>query len=267
MVSEPGFDNLYLNAGKVSLFFGNTLISPIPSWSFEGDQAEAKLGYSLTSVNHNDDIYDDVLLSQPFYDNGQTDEGRVLLFNGNESVFPAIPSWINESNLANAQYGFSMASAGDLNNDGYGDFAIGGIYNEFDKTDEGTVDLFYGTHYGAGMVKNAVIKGGQTSSKFGYSTASAGDVNGDGNDELLIGAPLFDNGLTDQGLISVLYGDTSTCIYDFNFLSLSTDETNAHIVFDDKAVTRRYDIRWKTFYDINWQYEALIQLDQLTFRV
>jgi hypothetical protein len=256
MVSEPGFDNLYLNAGKVSLFFGNTLISPIPSWSFEGDQAEAKLGYSLTSVNHNDDIYDDILLSQPFYDNGQTDEGRVLLFNGNESVFPAIPSWINESNLANAQYGFSMASAGDLNNDGYGDFAIGGIYNEFDKTDEGTVDLFYGTHYGAGMVKNAVIKGGQTSSKFGYSTASAGDVNGDGNDELLIGAPLFDNGLTDQGLISVLYGDTSTCIYDFNFLSLSTDETNAHIVFDDKAVTRRYDIRWKTFYDINWQYDS-----------
>src|SRR5206468_3424781 len=55
-----------------------------PAWTAEGNQASAELGFSVaTAGDVNGDGYSEVIVGAPFYDNGQTDEGRAFLYFGN----------------------------------------------------------------------------------------------------------------------------------------------------------------------------------------
>jgi hypothetical protein len=64
----------------------------------------------------------------------------------------------------------------------------------------------------AGAVPGAVITGPADGSETGYSVSSAGDFNGDGFSDILIGSPDFSSGLAsnDQGEVTLLYGASST---------------------------------------------------------
>ena len=109
---------------------------------------------------------------------------------------------------ANAQLGFSVASAGDLNGDGIDDLILGGPPNA------GQVWIIYGS--GGGFPANfdvntlngangfTVTGINSSSDNFGYSVASAGDINNDGFDDLIIGARLA--GSPDPGAAWVIYG-------------------------------------------------------------
>jgi hypothetical protein len=48
--------------------------------------------------------------------------------------------------------------------------------------------------------------GGQASAFFGSSVATAGDVNGDGYSDVLVGAPQYDNGQANEGRVYLYYG-------------------------------------------------------------
>ena len=50
---------------------------------------------------------------------------------------------------------------------------------------------------------------GQALSEFGYSVATAGDVNGDGFSDVIVGAPSYDNGESDEGAAFVYHGSGS----------------------------------------------------------
>src|SRR5688572_31195204 len=47
------------------------------------------------------------------------------------------------------------------------------------------------------------------SSDLGFAAASAGDVNGDGYDDVIVGAPTYDEGLVDAGKVWVYHGSPS----------------------------------------------------------
>jgi hypothetical protein len=79
----------------------------------------------------------------PYYDNGQTDEGRALIYLGGNTGVIASPSWTGESNQASARFGAS-AAAGDVNGDGYADLVAGAPYYDDGQTDEGIAYLYYG---------------------------------------------------------------------------------------------------------------------------
>ena len=98
----------------------------IADWTYEGGQTESKLGYSVSDAGDiNQDGFHDVIVGQPLYDNGSTDEGRILLFNGNNTGLNLIPNWTSEPNIISAQYGFSVKDIGDINGDDYPDFMTG----------------------------------------------------------------------------------------------------------------------------------------------
>lgn len=220
-VNGDGYDDVVVNAilydngetdeGRVYLYLGNSMgLSSVPAWTAEGNQASARFGESVTSAGDvNGDGYDDVILGVTEYDNGETNEGRVCVYFGSSSGLPASPSWTVEANQAFAVLGVSVSSAGDVNNDGYDDIIAGAIGYDLGETDEGTVSLYLGSASGLPSSPSWVAEGNLAGLGFGNSVSSAGDVNSDGCDDIVIGAPLYDGSEINEGRAYLYSGSPS----------------------------------------------------------
>ena len=124
-----------------------------------------------------------------------------------EWVLPQVPlpDGILESNhvwsgsFDSAMFGYRVADAGDVNGDGFSDIVVGaygwdvpgGLF------DEGAAFVFLGGPDGIvgtdPSTANAVLLGDQAGTEFGWSVAGAGDVNGDGFDDIIVGAHHYDS--------------------------------------------------------------------------
>lgn len=104
--------------------------------------------------------------------------------------------------------GESLAGVGDLDGDGIADLAVGrpGADNFM-----GRVDLWSGAS-GTLLFSHS---GDNAFDRFGDALSAAGDVNGDGTPDLLVGAPLADGPAGSQGLVSVLSGVDGSLISQF----------------------------------------------------
>jgi hypothetical protein len=104
-------------------------------------------------------------------------------------ALPAAADWNVESNQTDAQMGFAVASAGDVNSDGYSDVIVGApTYGN------GQVFVYYGSATGLSATASWMQTISQSGARFGAAVAGAGDVNGDGYADVIIGAPNYANG-------------------------------------------------------------------------
>jgi len=208
-VDGDGFSDLLVGsygaisqAGKAYVWrcSGGDDPSITPAWHGEGDQLSSSYGVSVASAGDvNGDGYSDVIVGQYLYDNGDTDEGRALLYLGSASGLSTTPVWSVEGNHLVAEVGLSVASAGDVNGDGYADV----ILNDFFSTGGG-VRAFYGSPTGLPLTPSWSAAGG--GGGFGTSVASAGDVNGDGYSDVIVGAPYFTGDQSVEGAALVYLG-------------------------------------------------------------
>jgi hypothetical protein len=183
------------------------------TWSFEGDQASAHVGLAVATAGDVDgDGFSDVILGSASYDNGQVNEGKVFVFCGSPAGLPSVPTWTAEGNRDFVGLGFSVATAGDVNGDGYSEILVGAPEYSVFAAEAGAAFLWYGAHVGLGPLgtpENADWKvyPRTAGEMLGYSLASAGDVNADGCAEVLIGVPGSDVPYSDNGRVDVYWGD------------------------------------------------------------
>ena len=124
---------------------------------------------------------------------------------GSASGFGDSAAWTAESDQAGAHFGYSVATAGDVNGDGYSDVIVGAPDYDNGQIDEGRAFVYYGS---AGGPAARRLDGRERPGRrrFGYSVATAGDVNGDGYSDVIVGATDYDNGQADEGRAYVYHG-------------------------------------------------------------
>ncbi len=208
IIGARQFSNGQNYEGRATVHLGSaTGPAAAPSWSMEGNQADANFGHVVASAGDvNGDGYGDVIIGAPYYDNGQVDEGRAYVFLGSPAGLSAAPAWTFESDRTGARLGWSVASAGDVNGDGYGDVIVGAYMYDATVAAEGRCFLFLGSATGLSTTPAWVRDGGQIYGFFGIAVALAGDVNGDGLDDVIVGADLYDNTFSTEGAAFLFLG-------------------------------------------------------------
>jgi hypothetical protein len=158
---------------------GTTLVGEIGSTSF---------GFSVARAGDvNRDGLADVVVGAEAYNRGQ---GRAYVFYGTRTGLGTTVAASNAGLVLTGEtifsgFGYSVAGAGDVNRDGYADILVGAYaYNGF----QGRAYLFMGSSTGTSPTPASILTGQTPLSNFGSSVAGAGDVNGDGYADVLIGA-------------------------------------------------------------------------------
>ncbi len=204
-------DQLVLSVQDENAVYPVTIdpISSTADLELAGSQPGESFGYSVaTAGDVNGDGYSDIIVGAPYWDLPSTDAGRAMIFLGSATGIASTPVWTVQGTVANAQFGFSVSSAGDLNGDGISDVVVGAP----GQGGHGAAFAYFGSApSGPGTVVAVVWTGDmQAACEFGHAVALAGDVNGDGYSDVLVGAPLYDvppSGLN-QGRAYCYHGNT-----------------------------------------------------------
>ncbi|MCD4656130.1 MAG: choice-of-anchor D domain-containing protein [Planctomycetes bacterium] len=210
-------------SGCVFIFFGKQNWNPRIDASnadvkLIGDDTGDHFGVSVSSagdVNH--DGYDDVIVGADEDDDGGGNSGCAFIFFGSSNPSSVIDASNADVKLiggdANDQFGISVSSAGDVNNDGYDDVIVGAHYDEEGGYQSGSAFIFFGRYNWTTVVdaSNANVKliGADADDQFGENVSNAGDVNGDGYDDVIVGAKYDSDNGTCSGCAFIFFGSFS----------------------------------------------------------
>ena len=182
--------------GRVYIFFGGASMDNIPDAAITGEAAGNQFGYSVSAAGDvNGDGFSDVLAGAWGYG---TNTGRAYLYDYFMKGI-IIPEISMTGEAVNNYFGTSVATAGDVNGDGYSDVIVGASGY---STSTGRAYIFYG---GSTMnnTPDVTMTGEAINNYFGISVASAGDVNGDGYSDVIVGAKGYTSG---TGRAYIFYG-------------------------------------------------------------
>jgi hypothetical protein len=207
IVGARDYDSGQTDEGRAYVYHGSAAgLSLTPDWTAESDQAGAWFGWSVSSGDVNGDGYSDVVVGAPYYDNGQTDQGRVYVYHGSVTGLSLTPDWTAESDQEDPWFGWSVSATGDVNGDGYSDVVVGACHYDNGQTDEGRAYVYHGSATGLSLTPDWTAESDQAGAAFGNWLSAAGDVNGDGYSDVIVGAPYYDNGQIDEGRAYVYHG-------------------------------------------------------------
>ena len=242
-----GAGNLTQSAGEAYVVFGGaswfggslnlgTIANGTGGFVLSGAEFYDFAGFSVASAGDiNGDGFDDLLIGAPAADttgNARAEAGETYVLFGKAGGFAAQRDLTTIANGTAGfvilgqelgdQSGFSVASAGDINGDGFADMIIGARNGDGAgnlKNGAGESYVVFGQAAGFGATVDLttiaagtggfVIQGIDTGDESGFSVASAGDINGDGFDDLLVGARYgdrADNAAGSAGETYVIFG-------------------------------------------------------------
>lgn len=183
-------------AGKAYAYYGSPQGLRPSAWSSLGSEAMAQWsvrGYGIGDVDG--DGRTELLISEPGADEGH---GRVKILGAPH--FDALRVLSGRA-LGLNDFGRAAGPAGDLNGDGYMDVVAAGR-----RADAGSVYVWFGGPQGLPSEPGLRVQAADSKSGYGAWVAPAGDLDGDGKDDLVISAELESEPLALAGRVYVLYG-------------------------------------------------------------
>ena len=188
-----------------------SLNSGTADWIATGETSSGRFGWSVsTAGDTNNDSYDDVVVGAESYN---TRQGRVYVYLGSASGLAASPSITLSGETGGDRFGFSVSAAGDTNNDGYDDIAIGAyVYS----SQQGRAYIYLGSANGITTTGAVTLTGESGGTRFGFSVSTAGDTNNDNYADVVVGANYYStrtgrayiyfgsaNGITTTGVVTL----------------------------------------------------------------
>ncbi|XP_055713630.1 integrin alpha-PS2 isoform X2 [Phlebotomus papatasi] len=157
-----------------------------------GEQIGAYFGYSLAAVDVDGDKLEDLIIGAPMYtepnNEGKYEMGRVYIMYHNKK-FQELDT--RDGTTSKGRFGLALTSLGDINLDGYGDFAVGAPYDG--PRGQGAVHIFYGSSKGplpkaSQIIYAEDVVGTPYLTTFGFSLAGGVDLDGNRYPDLVVGA-------------------------------------------------------------------------------
>ena len=211
-VNGDGYDDIIIGApdhttsltkpGRAYVYLGDASgISTSSPWIYDYPTQYSSFAYSVSTAGDvNADGYDDVII-------GTDGADEAVAFYGSASGLGSTPDWSVTGN--GDSLGYAVSNAGDVNNDGFADVIIGDTLYSNGQNEEGRALVYYGSATGLYPNANWTYEFNQANTQFGYSVASAGDVNGDNYDDIIVGAAFYDNGQANEGGAFLFFGSGS----------------------------------------------------------
>ena len=197
------------DAGRVYVYLGTLSgLTSTPAVTLTGGAAGVIFGFGLVGAGDvNGDGFNDLLVGAFGQDGAGDGAGRAYLYFGSAAGLNPAGVVVGSGAAAGDAFGYAVAGAGDVNGDGFADLLIGAHLNDAGGDSAGRVYLFAGSTSGPGASPVFTATGQAAEDQFGVSVSSAGDVNGDGFADLLIGAARHDTGGVNAGRAYLYLGN------------------------------------------------------------
>lgn len=182
IIGAPGYNN---DPGRAYIYYGSSSMNNVADIIMSDGYANSNFGSAVSSAGDvNGDGYKDVIIGAYNYNNNT---GRAYIYYGNVAMNNVADVTMTGEN-ADDSFGAAVSSAGDVNGDGHDDIIVGAQnYNNY----KGRSYIFFGS-----SVMNNVadlIMDGEPDDSFGNAVSDAGDINGDGYDDVIVGASAYNN--------------------------------------------------------------------------
>jgi len=203
-------------------------IDPATTYFVVGGVNDDNLGYSVSSAGDiNGDGIGDLVIGSPLSDpNDQSNSGKTYIVFGKNNFQPTIdpstlyvtPEFVINGVGEGNESGHSVSNIGDINGDGIDDLAIGAPLSDINGDNSGAAYVIFGSKESdyfskplelsnLNTTEGFTIAGGQSGDHAGWAVSSAGDFNGDGIKDILIGATSpNDDGSGNKGEAYIIFG-------------------------------------------------------------